>query len=370
MPIGMDAADRVLGSVRALLPSIADTAADVDRAGAVDPEVLLALHDAGYFTMLQPARFGGLQARPDSFLTVTRELSAACASTGWLAGWLAVNSWHLALFDDRAQDEVWGADPRALVATSYGPTGRLERIAGGFRLSGRWNHCTGIGQASWLLAAALLVAPDGSAEDFLVALVPRSDYTIEPTWNGLGLRGIGADDAVVPGAGVEVPAYRTFGFVSTDQLATLPPLYRLPQPTLYSHTGTMPLQGAALRLLAGVPPGPALDPIEMARSGVELSMLQIRRNLTDLMDSVESGSGPDSDLILRSRRDQVVASERAIQAVQTVVRNPPPGFDEALAERLWRDVQTARNHVASNVDQVLSVVGRFAYGLRVDDLLW
>jgi 3-hydroxy-9,10-secoandrosta-1,3,5(10)-triene-9,17-dione monooxygenase len=44
--------------------------------------------------------------------------------------------------------------------------------------------------------------------------------------------------------------------------------------------------------------------------------------------------------------------------------------DSHLLERVWRDVQTARMHVASNVEQVLAVVGRFALGLDVDDLIW
>ncbi len=44
--------------------------------------------------------------------------------------------------------------------------------------------------------------------------------------------------------------------------------------------------------------------------------------------------------------------------------------DDVLMERVWRDVQTARMHVSSNVEQVLSVVGRFAVGLDVDDLIW
>ena len=46
------------------------------------------------------------------------------------------------------------------------------------------------------------------------------------------------------------------------------------------------------------------------------------------------------------------------------------GHDEALMERLWRDMQTARKHVSSNVEQVLSVAGRSALGLTVDDLIW
>jgi len=76
------ASESVLTSVRSLLPAIAATAADVDRNGAVDPQVITHLHAAGYFSLLQPRAFGGLEAEPDDYLTATRELSSACMSTG------------------------------------------------------------------------------------------------------------------------------------------------------------------------------------------------------------------------------------------------------------------------------------------------
>ncbi|WP_102142583.1 acyl-CoA dehydrogenase family protein [Mycobacterium hubeiense] len=358
----------VLDAVRALLPAIAEAAPVVDRDGAVDADTIARLRDAGFFSMLQPKAFGGREAAPFDYLVATRELSSACTSTGWLAGWLGVNSWHLALFDERAQRDVWGCDPQALLCESYAPTGRLERVDGGFRLSGRWHHCTGVRHASWFLAAAVLIGADGDAQDFAVALVPRSDYVIEPNWNGLGLRGIGADDVVVSGA--LVPRYRTFGWVTQDQRAGLAPLYRLPQPTMYTHTGIAPILGAALAVSAVGPPNPtsALSEIAMARTDLDLSLLQMRRNLGELMDCARRDIAPDTELMLRSRRDQVMASERAVRAVQTFLRHSD--VDDDVSERVWRDVQTARTHVASNVEQVLSVVGRFAFGLNVDDLIW
>ncbi|KUH85507.1 MULTISPECIES: acyl-CoA dehydrogenase family protein [unclassified Mycobacterium] len=363
--------DSEIDIVESLLPAIADAASDVDRRGAVDRSVIVELHEAGFFSMLRPKAFGGLEADPYDYLVLTRELSSACTSTGWLAGMLGVNSWHLALFDERAQQDVWGSDPRALVCASYAPTGRLERVGRGYRLSGRWNRCTGIHHASWLIAAAVLVGDDGAAQDFIAALVPCADYTVESHWNGLGLRGIGADDVVVSNA--LVPAHRTFGWLGLDQRTAVNPLYRLPQPTLYTHTGTVPLLGAADNVLAARGPSAAtaLSAVAMATADLELSALQIRRNLTELMDCARDASEPDTALILRSRRDQVVASDRAVRAIQTFIPDSGTGIGgDALVERVWRDVQTARTHVASNVEQVLSVVGRFAFGLKVDDLIW
>lgn len=361
----------VRDAVRQALPEIVAAAAEVDRAGAVDPAVIDRLHAAGFFAMLRPKTFGGLQADPADYLAVTRELSAACTSTGWLAGWLGVNTWHLSLFDERAQRDVWGPDPRTLLCESYAPTGRLERDGDGFRLSGRWSRCTGILHASWLMAAAVLVGEDGAAQDFLVALVPRDDYRVESTWDSVGLRGIGAHDVVVSGA--VVPRYRTFGWVSGEQLGTLAPLYRLPQPTMYTHTGTVPLLGAAESIRAALQPrsGSALDPVAMAGSDLELSVGQLRRNLGALMDCVRAGLTPDHDLVLRSRRDQVRASERAVAAIRTfMAHSDGRDVDDPLVERVWRDVQTAQTHVASNVEQVLGLVGRHAFGMEVDDIVW
>lgn len=328
------------------------------------------LRDTGYFSLLQPKSFGGLEADPDVYLTATLEISSACTSTGWLAGWLGVNNWGSSLRDERVQQEIWGTDRSTLLCSSYAPTGRLERTDGGYRLSGRWVRCTGAQHASWLNAATLLVGPDGAAQDFVAVLVPRTDYEVEVNWNGLGLRGIGADDVVVSEA--YVPGYRTFSWLGPTHDVAVAPLHRLPQPTLFTLAGTIPLLGAAQRVLAERDPGPATasSAMAMASADVELSMLQIRRNVAELMECVRGGGYPDTDLVLRTRRDQVMAAERAARAVHTVVQGAGRDVDDELLERVWRDVQTARMHVSSNVDQVLSVVGRFVFGLKVDDLIW
>ena len=96
----------------------------------------------------------------------------------------------------------------------------------------------------------------------------------------------------------------------------------------------------------------------------------MRRNLADLMDCARDSADPDGTLILRSRRDQVVACERAARAVRIAIRTVASDVDHDVVDRLWRDVQTARIHSANNTEQVLTMYGRFAFGLSVDDLMW
>lgn len=354
----------VLTAVRPLLPAIAAAADAVDRGGAVAPETVARLRDAGVFALLQPDDFGGRQADPDAYLGVVREISAACTSTGWLTAMLGVNAWHLALFDAAAQRDVWGGDPDALICSAYAPTGRLERAGDGYRLSGRWSRCAGVQHTSWLIAGALVVGADGAAEDFTTVLIPREHFAVEPTWNGLGLRGIGADDVVVSGA--SVPAHHCFGWVSDSQRGTLSPLYRLPQPTLYTHAGTAPLLGAAEGVVGERELTDPLGTLAMAAADLAVSWLQLRRNLADLAECARTGSVPDAELMLRARRDQVLAFERAMHAVGRCIER---GAADRRVERVWRDMQTARLHAANDVERVLAAVGQFAFGLPVDDLI-
>ena len=141
---------------------------------------------------------------------------------------------NLALFDDRAQKEVWGANPDTLVSSSYQPVGKVEPTEGGFYLSGRWGFSTGSLHCGWVLLGAL-VSPqeEGGAPDMRTFLLPRSDYQIiEGTWDTFGLQGTGSFDIVVDRA--FVPDYRTHravdGFMCNNpgQAANDGPLYSLP----------------------------------------------------------------------------------------------------------------------------------------------
>ena len=45
----------------------------------------------------------------------------------------------VALFDDRAQRDVWGEDDTTLISSSYMPVGKVTAVEGGYRLSGhKW----------------------------------------------------------------------------------------------------------------------------------------------------------------------------------------------------------------------------------------
>lgn len=72
---------------------------------------------------------------------------------------------------------------------------------------------------------------------------------------------------------------------------------------------------------------------------------------------------------MRSRRDQVRGTERAIEAVDLLfdnsgghsIRKPNP------IERHWRDAHAGSVHVINDVERALVLYGRDAFGLPVTD---
>src|SRR6516164_2114908 len=124
----------------------------------------------------------------------------------------AVHTWHLALFPPQAQDDVWGEDTSIQLSTSLAPTGTVERVDGGFRLSGRWSFSSGCDYCQWAALGGMAPAVEsGAPPDARIFLLPRRDYVIDDNWHVTGLCATGSKDIVV--AEAFVPEYRTHSYL-------------------------------------------------------------------------------------------------------------------------------------------------------------
>src|SRR3546814_925187 len=129
----------VLAGVRDLLPTFRDRADEAERLRQVPESSVKALEETGFFRMLQPKRFDGLESDPVDFFTAVREIASADGSTGWISSVLGVHPWQVALFPDEAQQAVWGQDTATRLSSSYAPTGKAVLTEGGYTLSGQWS---------------------------------------------------------------------------------------------------------------------------------------------------------------------------------------------------------------------------------------
>jgi len=196
--------DEAIGRATAMIPVLRERAQEAERVRIIPPETMDELHRSGLLRALQPKRWGGMELDIVATFDIGHELARGCASTSWTAVNLLIHHWMLALYDEKAQQEVWDADPEALIASGIAyPQGAARRVSGGVVLSGFWNFSSGVDASPWNMLAAIVKEDEGPV-DYLICLVPRSDYTIVDDWNVLGMSGTGsksvkAQEVFVPG---------------------------------------------------------------------------------------------------------------------------------------------------------------------------
>ena len=384
-----NAAQKVLAGVRDLLPVLRERAQATEDARVVPEGSVKALAETGFFRLLQPARFGGLEADPVTFYSAVRLIASACGSTGWVASVLGVHPWHIGLFALAAQEEVWAGDTETRVSSSYAPTGRARAEPGGHRLTGRWSFSSGCNHATWVLLGGFVVDDDGHPVDFRTFLLPIRDYTIDDVWDTVGLRGTGSNDIVVED--VFVPEHRSLGFTEMTkcrcpgQEANPGPLFRLPYGSVFSYSITAPIIGMAAgaydahvayqrsRVRASYAGQKAAeDPhgqvrVAQAAAEIDAAWLALERNMADLLAHARAGEKIPIPLRLRVRRDQVLGTGRAISAVDLLFEN---SGGRALAsgtviQRHWRDAHAGRVHAINDPERALTMFGRGEFGLDV-----
>lgn len=253
--------DELVARARAMIPALKARAKKCVADRDVSVETIAEMKAAGFFRILQPKRWGGYELHPNTFFDVQKALAEGCMSTGWMYGVLGCHPYELALFHDRAQQEVWGADEDMLVSSTYQPVGKVTTVEGGFRLSGHWGFSTGSVHSGWVLLGAMVWPndqPGSGPPDMRTFLLPRSDYRIETdAWHVFGLQGTGSHDIVVEDA--FVPEYRTHrsidGFLCQNpgQAENDGPLYTLPWAQVFTRSvSTAAFGGAQAAIDAGL----------------------------------------------------------------------------------------------------------------------
>ena len=381
-----------VGRAQALVPAVRARARQAEQLRRLPEETFREFQEAGLFRALQPARFGGFELDPVSFYEAVIEIGTACASSAWVLAVLGVHQWHIALFPPRAQEEVWGQDPHAVASSSYPPTGKMERVAGGFRVSGRWSFSSGCDYAGWALLGGIVRSQGeaGAPPEVWAFLVPQRDYRVEDTWQVAGLVGTGSNDIVIDEA--FVPEYRACLFLdafaqrSPGQALNTAPLYRLPLGPMFFYGIATPAIGAALGALrtyqeqsrsrrarvdgAKIAEDPdAQGRFAEAAAAIDAARLQLQRNFAELMEQARAGTLVPLEQRARYRFDASRAIDEAWQAGNMVMAasGGTAIFLDNPVQRAVRDLLAIRVHPAGNLGRASQSYGRLAFGLENQD---
>ena len=304
---------------------------------------------------------------------------------------VGVHPWQVALFADEAQQAVWGEDTNTRLTSSYAPTGKATLAEGGFTLSGRWCFCSGCDHCQWVLLGGLVFNAEGNVVDFKTFMVPRTDYTIVDVWNVVGLRGTGSNDIVVDD--VFVPEAFTLSMSDTGrcrgpgQEQNTSDLYKLPFHSVFTddhlhadHRHGVGRLRRARRDAAEARPGglPRREGLArpVRRRADRARGQRDRRGLGTADAQHPRGAGAASPrasrsrsrLRLKVRRDQVLGTQRAIDAIDSLFE---ASGGRALAEgtylqRAWRDAHAGRVHAANDPERALQMFGALEFGHKID----
>jgi 3-hydroxy-9,10-secoandrosta-1,3,5(10)-triene-9,17-dione monooxygenase len=366
--------DEALRRARALAPILRERAAAAETLRQMDKSTLDDLHRAGLFRFHQPRRWGGMELPFVAIFDVPFEIARGCASTAWNVANLGIHHWMLALYDERAQDEVWSKNPDALIASGIAyPQGSGRRVDGGLVINGFWNFSSGVDAADWNMLA-VMVRDGGRVVDHRMCLVPRVDYEIVDDWHVLGMRSTGSKS--VRARELFVPEHRALSMYLARGGNEFPgarvnpnPLYQVPLSALGSHCLAAAGVGnaqAALELTieairerstsytaARMRDFQAVQ-LRVARAGamVDTARLVIRADCLAAERIAHEGRAPTLEEKLCFKRNVAYAMELCTEAVDTLhaLAGANGIYDRYPIQRLFRDQHALAAHIGFSWD--------------------
>ncbi|QKS02021.1 flavin-dependent monooxygenase [Sphingomonas sp. CL5.1] len=387
--VGENLSTTLVERARELVPVLRDREVRADAARQVPAETISDFVEAGFFRILQPRRYGGYELPPSVYFDVARTLAEGCMSSAWVYGVIAVHNWQLALFDDQAARDVWGADPDVRISSSYMPVGKVTPVDGGYRLSGRWAFSSGSAHCDWVILGAMVPGATRDAppepRNFLV---PRADYSIVDTWDVMGLRATGSNDIVVEDA--FVPEHRTIRELDMFELScpghavNKGSLYRIPFAQLFNRTVSTTSLGA-LRRAATIFVGATRDKRATytgERLARDSTIQQVVAEVERTLDELTLVHNRDvAELCRRAGEDDWTLLGRAELGFSTtsMVSRCVTEIDKLMTfsggkaiyrgnpiQRAFLDIHSARAHVANNPYPYARNLGAMYFGYDVE----
>lgn len=188
----------------ALLETIRQRREEFEAQRHISNDIIEEFKTLGVYRALVPASYGGDEKSPVEFLKMVEAISAADGSAGWVASF-GMNPAYLAALPVETIAEVWKDSPDVVFAGGIFPPHPAERIDNGFRIKGRWKFASGCMGAS---LCGVGIQPEEPGALPRMAVLPREQVEIDPTWDMVGMVATGSHDLVVEDA--YVPEAWTF----------------------------------------------------------------------------------------------------------------------------------------------------------------
>jgi alkylation response protein AidB-like acyl-CoA dehydrogenase len=379
----------VVALAQALRPAVAAAAGETEARRRIAPALLDRLHEAKLFRLLLPKSSNGIETDPITFFHVIETIASADASTAWCLSQAGGCAMSAAYLDLPVAHEIFGNDPRAVLAWGPGPRAKAVECDGGFRVTGVWAFASGGRHATWIGAHCPIYTQDGaprldrSGKQVERTLLVRStDVRWTDIWHTVGLRATASDQFALDDFFVAADHSITREF---DKECREPgPLYRMGSGTCYQ----MGFAGVA----CGIARGALDDFIDMARnkvprgakytlrdnavvqSNIAQASIDVRAARAYLLQSMaaiwkdlQAGQSISIDQRIVIRGAATNAIHKARAAVDTVYNaaGATAIFENQPLERRFRDIHTVTQQVQGRLSH-FETVGAWMLGAEAD----
>lgn len=375
----------LIAAARSLAPQIRACRDEIERSRSLPRSLVTALVEAGLFDMYVPKSLGGLEIDLVTFLRVIEEVARIDGSVGWA---LATGATHGALGAYLREDVariIYCDTPNAIVAGSVNPKGKAIAVEGGYKVSGRWGFCSGIGHSTWVFGNCIVY--DGDTPRLCQANMPQMRFMLFPvdrceihdTWHVSGLRGTGSHDFTVTDLFVpEEWSLEAF----TAQPYQSGTLYSCPLITFFAASIAAPPLGMARGAIdalvelacAKIPTGqqsllrerPSVQAdVARAEALVRSARMFLFQSLQEIWEVAATGGKVTMEQRAMARIAGTHAAMSAAQAVDLMYKagGGTAIYQNCLLERFFRDVHVATQHVSVTATYY-EISGRVLLGMN------
>ena len=370
-------------------PAVAAAASEIEDKRRLPPALLDRLHEARLFRLLMPRSSNGIETDPVTFFHVIETIARADASTAWCLSQAGGCSMSAAYLDLPVAQEVFGNDPRAVLAWGPGPRVKAVECEGGWRVTGVWAFASGSRHATWLGAHCPIFQADGTPRRGAngrtverTMLVRASEVEWTDIWNVVGLRGTASDQFALTDH--FVPTGHSITREYDKECRESGPLYRMSAMTCYE----LGFSGVALGIARGalddfidtarhkIPRGKA-SPIRdnavvqtnlaQAEVGIRSARAFLLQSMAGIWREISGGATLTVEHRMAIRMASTNAIHKAREAVDFAYNaaGATAIFASHPLERRFRDIHTVTQQLQGRLSH-FETVGAWMMGAEAD----
>jgi indole-3-acetate monooxygenase len=379
----------IISRAEAMRPVVEAAADEIEQKRRLPSALLDKLHEARMFRLLMPRSANGIETDPVTFFHAIEAIAKADASTAWCLSQASGCSMSAAYLDLPVAQEIFGKDPRAVLAWGPGPRVKAIECEGGYRVTGVWAFASGGRHATWLGAHCPIFQADGSPrlgangrQVERTMLVPASEVKWTDIWNVVGLRGTASDQFALTDHFVRADHTMTRDF--EKECRESGPLYRMSAMTCYELGFSGVALGIARACLDNfvevartkIPRG-KVSPIRdnavvqtnlaQAEVGIRSARAFLLQSVAEIWRRISAGEKLTMDQRITIRMISTNAIHRSREAVDFAYNaaGATAIFESHPLERRFRDIHTVTQQLQGRLSH-FETVGAWMLGADAD----